>query len=294
MKGKMAIGEFMAECEKLAIFMWPLQPGWIGSKCPNFKINPWDSLQFFCLYGFEHQGTSRDYPLAAYDAIEEVREKPLDEGNAQEAAQEVWEKFKTKLEKTENKGLNCALNPLCPKHTRYRKKNKTYSTKKFSVIELAGGKEIKGKSIFAWVKNLLETDNAAGAHDTLCKINGIGQKISHFFLRDVAIIGEIDKEVKNNRELLQPIDTWLRRVVRLFSDEKNDFACARYLVKEASNANLNPEKVNAGIWYFCARVAGSSLYLVEKCRNDRECFRELLQKHMETIKWMHDKAKEFY
>lgn len=79
-------------------------------------------------------------------------------------------------------------------------------------------------------------------------MNGVSNKIASLFLRDVALKYNLVPE--KGRIFLQPVDTWILRVIREISghEEFQYWHCADYLVNNAPE----PEKTNQGIWHLCA------------------------------------------
>jgi hypothetical protein len=89
------------------------------------------------------------------------------------------------------------------------------------------------------------------------------------------------------RELLQPVDTWVRFVARALAseddlsdeDDPSDEDCAKFIVKNSRQ----PEAANQGIWYFCVQVANSSKYEVGLCLKDRDHMQDRLQRHLDGL-----------
>jgi len=249
-----------------------MRPAW--DTCGDVEHDEWTSLRLFLLgYAFERQGRSPDYAPAATDAIDEVRGKSLTE----DMALEVWSRFAKKLG---NRGLNHANNPLCPRGVRYVRKYRgrrvESTTRKISAVELGAQSRVP---LVAWAHAKIVGDGLRKAHKEVRRIGGISDKIASFFLRDVAV--RYDLAPKNDRHLLQPIDTWVKFVVRRLNgnEEMDQASCARFIV---DNAQL-PERANQGIWYFCAVVAGSSRYVVRRCLEDIERYNTVLDRHLSSL-----------
>jgi hypothetical protein len=94
----------------------------------------------------------------------------------------------------------------------------------------------------------------------MTSINGVGAKIASLFLRDVALVYGI--EPQKSRELLQPIDVWVKRYVYRWAGKMSDAKCAKWIVENCRLAGASPEKVNAGMWYFGALIAGDERTLM--------------------------------
>lgn len=241
--------------------------------------DPWASLKFFLRgYAFERKGRSTDYAAAAVDAAQEVEDKPLRVATATS----VWKAFGTRLD---GYGLNHMNNPLCPRGCRYGTAGQRRTTGK-SVIEMAAG--IPGQQpLMAWSSAMLRTGDVKVAHARLKDINGIGPKIASFFLRDVATYCGI--QLSDERELLQPIDTWMRFVARQVSrnGSMTDTACARLIVQKANE----PERANQGIWYLCAQVAQSSQYRVKQAIEDSSKLTAAVADHLDRLAAVNAVAK---
>jgi hypothetical protein len=234
-------------------------------------------------YAFEHQGRSQDFGPAAADSISQIRRERLDPG----AAHEAWEVFsKTKLP---GRDLNCAVNPLCPQGTDYKRGETGLLTRKLSAIEFAVSIP-HNRTLVSWAAERIRAGETKEAHVALCKINGIGPKISSLFLRDVAVALDLSVP-QTGRELLQPVDVWVRLVARKLAGKEgfSDAECAGYLVANADQ----PEQLNQGLWYFCARIAESSRYLVSSALTDQAAMENLVHDHLSLLRKGKSAADEF-
>jgi len=240
--------------------------------CGDVENDPWASLMLLLSsYAFERQGRSPDYSHAAVDTIEQLRLRPL----TQNSNQEAWCIFSEKLNNT---ALNHVNNPLCPRGTRcfrnYRGNRREATVQNKSIIELLTD-NLGNQSLIKWAKDQINDNRIADAHTILCQVNGISNKIASFFLRDVACNYALTP--RQNRPLLQPIDVWIRFVVHELSGEQlNDTNCANYIVNESQE----PERINQGIWYFCAEVVKSSRYMVACSLADVRRFDSLVDRHI--------------
>jgi len=128
------------------------------------------------------------------------------------------------------------------------------------------------------------------AHDKIKEINGIGSKIASLFLRDVATFYNVFPS--QDRHLLQPIDIWVRRIVKelggpvLNPAEQNaetDDAARRWIVGQSSKASIDPETVNQGMWYFATQIAGS-YYRLQKSIHDAGYAKVIIAQHQHALK----------
>jgi hypothetical protein len=243
---------------------------------PAFETDPWTSLQFFLWgYAFERQGRSPDYSPAAVDAIATV----LDCDFTPETVRRVWRAFEERIGRD---GLNHANNPLCPRgeayQRQYRGQTRDVHASGQSAIEFVAH-DLQGQCIVTWAQHAV-SHSLFEAHCGLKTINGISDKISSFFLRDVATLAG-DLQPDGHRALLQPIDVWVRYVAQYLANDNRlpDAACAQFIVDHAAQ----PERANQGIWYFCAQAAGSSKYWVRRSLADADFRHELIRRHMQTM-----------
>lgn len=260
-----------------------LKPLW--NRYPAHESNDWDALIIFLSgYAFARQGAPSDFSHAACDAIEQVRQsytKPTDHSSASA----LWTAFSDLLN---NSNLNYANNPLCPKGTNYPRKfkgtSRTAKTSCLSVTELLGTLALESRTtnILVYAKENLQRDNLAQAHQALCRIGGIADKIASLFLRDVAIFYRICPQ--KERHLLQPIDVWVRNMSsQLMGGLAPDEEIRRWIVQEATRSGVNAEAVNEGMWYFGSQVSKSQ-YRVSCALSNLEYARDLLNEHVEDLR----------
>ena len=135
------------------------------------------------------------------------------------------------------------------------------------------------------------------AYKKIREINGIGQKIASFYLRDLkeyhALKGEEVEIKKEDRWYLQPIDIWVRRIINESEQDKriNDKKIAEKIVNISLDNKLNPERVNMGMWFFGANIIGNryKFYLLYKNRKYKEFesyvkdYSEMLDKKLKSL-----------
>jgi len=244
-------------CFYREIFMLPL---W--KKYPNHATDIWDSLGIFLEgYAFERQGRSPDYAHAAVDALFSCKK---DNGTFnQNVIVNIFQKFCQLLN---NQNLNINNNCLNPKQN---------SQQNNSVIQVVLNKIMKSNLTLTsyLIKLINESNDIKPAFDLLISIRGIGDKIASFYLRD--LIDAMNITLSNqtnqtnqiqNRNLLQPIDVWVERTVKflynLYNNQnisKNQIA--NWIVETSCQNNVNPERINMGIWFFCSNIVKSEYRL---------------------------------
>jgi hypothetical protein len=246
---------------------------------PVIEQDSWRALDTFLAYAYTRQGAPSAYAYAARKTVEGLAER---RASWQEAglAQQAWQQYKDELK---GRAPNHRNNPMCPQGTRYRNGKGEHATQQPSVIEFV--QEYLSNTdynIVRWAEKMLRTDDVQSVYNHLISINGVGAKIASLFLRDIAWLCEIVPT--RSRELLQPVDVWVRRYVRHWerNDKLEDPACAHWIVEHASEAVVSPERVNAGMWYFGARVAGDALTLSQLI-DDVEAMRIAIEKHVDEM-----------
>ncbi len=261
------------------------------STFPHHGSDSYESLRIFLSdYAFERQGGSFYAPFAC-EALKQAGPDFLD-------ASIVWDKFRNEIEKwkrhnqdTELLRMNESRNPLAPKGTTFTIKSRNgqaireEQTTKKSIIEFANK---IGLPLIDWAHIKLQSETRL-AYDGLCEISGIGPKIASYFLRDVARQFNCFHDDTSNRHLLQPIDIWTRRAAESLSGRKfseyDAEPAAKFIVDESLNADLSPERVNQGMWYFGAEIAETEYYLNRLFTDPEGSKRAFddLRKHLQSL-----------
>jgi hypothetical protein len=246
---------------------------------PVIEQDSWRALDTFLAYAYAWQGAPSAYAYAARKTVQGLAER---RASWQEAglAQQAWQHYKDELK---GRAPNHGNNPMCPQGTHYSTKKGEHATRQPSVIEFVQENLSSTEyNIVRWAEKKLRTDDVQSGHDRLISINGVGAKIAPLFLRDLA--WACDTFPTQSRELLQPVDVWVRRYVHHWKqpNRPNDLDCARWIVEHSLEADVLPEKVNAGMWYFGARVAGDALTLLQLI-DDVEAMRTAVEKHVDEM-----------
>ena len=267
--------------EKISEYHWQQNVLPVWEKYDGGTL-PWQSAAIFLsTYAFERSGVNPNYALAAEDSIQEGLEEIEENNHNLESA--LWKLFCKKMKYGEDEGyggLNYGRNPLSP----FRSKTET---------------KPDGKSLFARMKKE-KVNNLTGdlqaltireAFSFLNSIRGIGPKITSFFLRDLS--EKCHKKPPEDRELLQPIDVWIRRIVFTIRvdnwsaeneyDNRRDREIAEWIVEEAKKAKCNPERINMGMWYFGSQVCGRSKYRFDQIFRSLESAKKAWKDYRERI-----------
>jgi len=236
--------------------------------------------QFVFGYAFERQGRSPAYAPIARRVIETLGASAHFWGDPASPFQ-VWDSFCNSLsELPSDTNPNPKNNPLCPYGYAYQTRQGQKRTSQPSVIEFAQQRlNAYEHNVVAWAKSRLSEGDVLDAHGDLCGVNGIGRKIASFFLRDVAWCFGI--HVPRDQALLQPIDVWVRRAVRQL-DQAPAGREAEWIVETAASSGASPEAVNAGMWYFGARIAGNE-FEYHRALGSPEYARRLVVEYVERL-----------
>lgn len=105
-------------------------------------------------------------------------------------------------------------------------------------------------------------------YEELMEIIGIGPKIVSLYLRDLIYLFSLDNSItKEDLELLQPIDTWVRQLsikIGLVENNANDELIRKKIVEACLNANVSNIKFNQGLWYIGSNAVDILLENLEK------------------------------
>jgi len=159
---------------------------------------------------------------------------------------EFWNSFKEKYKK----GINENSHPLNPNSSR----NSRFIF--LDVLKENEGGSIKIENIVILAKEALSNGNISEIHKKLCSI---GAKIASFFLRDLTLVEKIELPETANKEpyLLQPVDRWVEHMaelIKLCELKDRHTRIEKRICNLALEHKINPEKTNAGMWYFWTQV----------------------------------------
>jgi len=130
----------------------------------------------------------------------------------------------------------------------------------------------------------VESNHLDEAHATLQSIRGIGPKIASLFLRDVALDRNLPVAHLRDRELLQPVDVWIRRTTERLTQKsfENDKEVAGQFVQLANHAGCCALSLNAGGWYFGSQIARTVQNLNDALESP-ESVRHSIDKHAKRL-----------
>lgn len=229
-------------------------PTW-DQTSPSGTPNARQALALFVgSYAFEYQGAAPNFGPAAYRAIRSQK------GSLDPAS--VWREFCSRIDGGAN-----------PRHNVLYHQPRSCTCVLCSVCE-----DGRPRNLVTQTRDRLLTDEAARCFKELTAIRGIGPKLASFFLRDVAL--RFDVMPTSDRDLLQPVDLWIRRFVRRLDSNGSlgDSSVARWIVDHADR----PERVNAGMWYFGAQIAPQRLIYDDAFANPGYAD-ELVEQHVARL-----------
>ena len=116
----------------------------------------------------------------------------------------------------------------------------------------------------------------------------MGPKVAAFYLRDLAIVMDIDLEGIENRHLLQPVDIWVKRAVTILNDGEGVAGdeIANWIVRRSGQ----PELANMGMWYFSSQIARSE-YRLGNVLSDLGKAGDLAAEHAVRVRSEHEKCE---
>jgi hypothetical protein len=241
---------------------------------PRHADDPAEALKLFLSsYAFERQGRSPAYAELAVNALEICGAGPIIPARASSWAWSVWKKFCELGNFEGGEGANAKNNPLYP--------GRPADGRGVLSVAFSCALQADGYNLYRLAARAVASKDLRKAHDTLQLIRGIGPKIASLFLRDVALDRNLPEVDLGDRELLQPIDVWLRRVAERLTQRcfgKDDEEAAQHVVQLADNAGCCALSLNAGSWYFGAQVA-RTLQNLDEALKSPAIVKSLVEKH---------------
>ena len=270
-----------------------------------------EGLRLFLHSAYERQGRSPNYSPIAVDTIKECCKNENCIILNKKLPYEIWETFEQQLKTVISKNkktdpANTKANPLAPSNTKYKKNKKgdIGETNYSSVIEfIKNSLKNHDYNIYLFVKKGIKDNRIKATHSKLKEINGIAEKIASLFMRDVAVYERIDVKDSDDRELLQPVDVWVRRCYfeidePLKSPEKSsegiNYNYAKSIIESCYKESLSPEKVNMGMWYVSTQICDSSYYHLKNLLNYEKEKEKIIKEHLNFINQIFLAEKKCY
>ena len=105
-------------------------------------------------------------------------------------------------------------------------------------------------NLYEYFNNLMKTNKIEVAYSELTKLSGIGDKISTFFLRDIAIMNNYNLP-ENQLIYVFPVDTWVAQITSIIANKsfstERPYEIKNYFIENHSESNL--PLIAAGIWF---------------------------------------------
>jgi hypothetical protein len=219
---------------------------------------------FYAHYAFERAGAPRSWgPLAG--SIVENFPKDANLANLPDLA---WNEFTSRVAKPNRK-----TNPLAVGAT------------KMPATAFVRGLGKDRHNIISWAARMTAHGEASVASAQLRSLQGIGPKISAFFLRDVVTSHGIAESALGGREFILPIDVWLRRgIAELVGrpdlvNESRDAQTSDAAIAWADSHELRIATLDAGLWVLGARFARSVPRMIAALK-DRSAFEMLVREEL--------------
>jgi len=206
-------------------------------------------------YAYTRQGTPNAYSRIAIKCISER----YNNGNKWHIptiadAKKVWERYK-QIAKEEYNLINDKG------EAKVNQKRNPLNEINGIIIQIASPEL---SNIALYIKNQLINKRTKEAYNLIKCIGGCGEKITSFYLRDIADIALENNEIENESEiydlyLLQPMDTWLNQIFKIiFNDEKFSLQEKQIrIVKLCQKVQVSTISFNQGAWILGSQLAGN-------------------------------------
>ena len=264
-------------CFHREMYMLPL---W--RKYRNHPTDIWDSLSIFLEgYAFERQGRRPDYSHAGVDALLYCRHR-YNNNFTQNLVSCIWQRFSQLLN---NQRLNHRNNPLYPSTNPNNLQNISQSPSVIEVV-LRNGIIQQNLTFTTFLQNqIIQSKNVRDVFRLVKGIRGIGDKVAPLYLRDLVDVMNIPLNNIQDRHLLQPIDIWVERTVKILTNNQamNRNQVATWIVNSSRQYEVNPQRINMGIWFFCSNIAGSE-YKLRNTLNNLNIAQNLVNNFRANIK----------
>lgn len=122
-------------------------------------------------------------------------------------------------------------------------------------------------NIFNWAVDAIRTNRFPETYHEITSIHAIGDKLSTFYLRDVALVSDLEPTIQpENYIYFQPIDTWVRQGIDAIGipDTKDlqILAVKEKIITCCLDAGVSPLLFNAGAWMMGAKASQLTIELL--------------------------------
>jgi len=214
-----------------------------------FKEQFKDSYQaldcFLSNYAYERQGAAAAYPRIAHECISgRYRNGHQWSVPTKKDAEHLWKDYGKIAAARFNLAdkVNAKLNPM---------------NEEEGVIDRLASSDVS--NIATHTRDLMADGDTAQAYDFMKSIRGVGEKISSFYLRDIAYLADLDESSISDVYLLQPIDTWLEQTLRILFGSNAPRSVKekqRLVVDLCSQSEVSSIAFNQGAWVLGSQIAG--------------------------------------
>lgn len=115
-----------------------------------------------------------------------------------------------------------------------------------------------GLTITEYMVNNIKSGKAEQMSSELKSIYAIGDKLSSFYLRDLAFVYNLEKYIKpDGLGLFYPVDVWVARVgadLEIYPQKTALNKVRSLVIPVCVSSGVSPLKLNAGMWYIGARA----------------------------------------
>jgi len=113
-------------------------------------------------------------------------------------------------------------------------------------------------NLFAWTDETVTTnESVTPVYTAVNDIRGLGEKITRFFVRDAVWIADVEANVlQDEREYLQPMDVWTRRVAHILWEDTwdaTDTDLSQRAAAACTERSVSNAEFNQGAWYLGAK-----------------------------------------
>lgn len=117
-----------------------------------------------------------------------------------------------------------------------------------------------GYNIFKWAVDAIQTNRSLEAFRTLDGIHAIGDKLAAFYLRNVALVSDLEPIIQQESYIyFQPIDTWVKQVTDAIGitekeTDRDVLVVKKRIITCCCEAEVSPLLFNAGAWMMGAHA----------------------------------------
>jgi len=131
----------------------------------------------------------------------------------------------------------------------------------------------------------IKNDDLKKAHKILKTIRGVGDKIASLYLRDLVTSAKIDENALNDTYLLQPVDIWVNRGLKLLLENvpKKMVERQKAIDKLCNTHNISGIDFNRGCWFLGSRISYNEDHFKDLVLHGKSFGNSYLQKYMEVL-----------